>query len=820
SKTSLPKEVPGDPPVSFLWTDNTEGENLIIPSDRRYYDGSTFSTVYFAITNLSGKDQGIKVIFDFKNKIGELTKIERINPKSKIQNPKQIQNSKFKIQNNSFSDVLTENKTNFYKARIEYPKRAKGEFIIIARGNNNGYGELDPYFSSGLVGYWSFNGQDMDWSSTTAEALDRSGNANHGDVKNGATPVIGKSGQALSFDGKDDYVDCGSGVSIDDLALGAFTVSAWIKPNTTGENGTGRIAAKRPNSKYGGWLFFVDNISSIGGQTANSNGNVEANSRGADNAITLGEWNYVVMVYDDSGDRKVRLYSNGNEISYQTHIAGTTSPGSDASGNLYIGQASDGNDRNFDGLIDEVRIYNRALSAEEIAEHYRVGAARLKRISLDNGLVGYWPFHNGAGTVATDHSGNENHGTLINMNDDDWVSGKYGLALEFDGENDYVETSFNTLDDISDDFSVSLWFNKKNTGMLLSTMDDIGQERGEFHFSWDSWGYTGFGFYYLTADNVATAVVTSDIITDDTWYHVVATVDADGDMKLYLNGELKDTTSTPTTALLDNPLHIGWNGYSGDYFHGLIDEVRIYNRALSAEEIAEHYRVGAARLGLNTPQTNRFTNGLVGYWSFNGQDMDWSSSTAEALDRSGNANHGDVKNGATPVIGKSGQALSFDGVDDYVDCGSDESLVNLENNFSVEAWYKKASSVDRYAQILYTRSDGIILGVYSGTPNKWKVTKYGVADIYIGTPPQDTQWHHVVLVYSSTEGTSVYLDGELNGHSSNTQNVKPHSSFRIGMGENQYHYGIIDEVRIYNRALSAEEIAEHYRVGAARLLRK
>ncbi len=61
SKTSLPKEVPGDPPVSLLWTDNNEGENLIIQSDRRYYDGSTFSTVYFAITNLSGKEQEIKV---------------------------------------------------------------------------------------------------------------------------------------------------------------------------------------------------------------------------------------------------------------------------------------------------------------------------------------------------------------------------------------------------------------------------------------------------------------------------------------------------------------------------------------------------------------------------------------------------------------------------------------------------------------------------------------------------------------------------------------------------------------------------------------
>jgi len=350
--SDLPKEIPIDPPIPLLWTDNNQGENLIIQSDRRYYDGSTYSIVYFAITNLSGKRQNMKVKFEFKTGVGKLSEVEKINPPSTTFVPKVVLG-------NSFSDILTENETNFYKAKIEYPKGAKGEFIIIAKGDNNGYGKLDPYFTSGLVGYWSFNGQDIN--GTTA--YDRSGNNNNGTI-HGATPTIGKQGQALSFDGVDDYVDCGSADAIRINHLGnKVTIEAWIfwKGGTSGLSRIGGF-----QGYFGDYALWVsESNDKVLFEVDGQNGNQLYSTQ----TISHNQWHHIVGTFDSSG---MRIYIDGVLAGEATDIY---YPPTEGTANLRFGYKEN---EYFHGLIDEVRIYNRALSAEEIAEHYRVGARRFK----------------------------------------------------------------------------------------------------------------------------------------------------------------------------------------------------------------------------------------------------------------------------------------------------------------------------------------------------------------------------------------------------------------------------------------------------------
>jgi len=91
----------------------------------------------------------------------------------------------------------------------------------------------------GLVGHWTFDGPDMNWSSTTAEVLDRSGNNNHGNLLNSgaAAAAPGKLGQGMKFDGVDDYINLSSPISLDDIEEqggGGFAVSVWIKADTMG----------------------------------------------------------------------------------------------------------------------------------------------------------------------------------------------------------------------------------------------------------------------------------------------------------------------------------------------------------------------------------------------------------------------------------------------------------------------------------------------------------------------------------------------------------------------------------------------------------
>jgi len=193
--------------ISLLWTDDNTNENLIIQSDKKYYYGRDSSMVYFSITNTSLNEQEPKIRFLFDNE--ENRGVKRIT---------QL--------NNKGSLALASGQSNFYSAEIYYPKNAQGEFFIEAKGSNGGYGYLDPYYVGSLVAYWSFNGPDMDWASTTAEALDTSGNSRNGNVI-GAKAAIGQLWQALEFDGTDDYIDAGN------VHSGVKTIAFWIKADGT-----------------------------------------------------------------------------------------------------------------------------------------------------------------------------------------------------------------------------------------------------------------------------------------------------------------------------------------------------------------------------------------------------------------------------------------------------------------------------------------------------------------------------------------------------------------------------------------------------------
>jgi Concanavalin A-like lectin/glucanases superfamily len=147
-------------------------------------------------------------------------------------------------------------------------------------------------------------------------------------------------------------------------------------------------------------------------------------------------------------------------------------PSSDAASNLSIGNFDTSGPRTFNGLIDDVRIYNRALSPDEIKRLYITGAAGKLGVAANNdslaqGLVGYWTFDGKdmAGAMgitsartAYDRSGNGNNGKYWNATNTPAVNGKLGQALEFDGSNNYVNISDpanGSLDFGSESFSIS-----------------------------------------------------------------------------------------------------------------------------------------------------------------------------------------------------------------------------------------------------------------------------------------------------------------------------------------------------------------------------
>ena len=234
------------------------------------------------------------------------------------------------------------------------------------------------------------------------------------------------------------------------------------------------------------------------------------------------------------------------------------------------------------------------------------------------------------------------------------------------------------------------------------------------------------------------------------------------------------------------------------------------------------------------------TSGLVLLLHFNNESA-FDEATSEAglnnktvdfsvyvnSERSGSdANNGSFFGGAT--INKTnyklgGGAVEFDGTDDYIKVSRDGSLdPGGTNVLTISAWVKRATSTSKTLVAIKRSGGGYVLGVgiHGASTNQIKMTKYGKIDIYLGSFPQDTNWHHLVGVWDGS-GTFVYIDGELDGSGANSQNfgTSTNGDLLIGgdTGDQGYGEGTIDEVTIWNISLSATEIKNHYKRGALRL---
>jgi len=212
---------------------------------------------------------------------------------------------------------------------------------------------------SGLIGHWKFD----EWSETTV--TDSSGNGNIGTLVNGPTWTTGKIGGALDFDGVDDYVDAGSAASLDNVR--PITISAWIYPRSHGEGNAGRIISKQ--DAMGRWTLHFNTTGRLLFHKDFS-GSSELNRATAGGTIAFNKWQHVVVTWDGSSNAaNVHIYRNGGETGYSTSSNGIDPPKDDDSATVRIGSRSGGQNV-FDGLIDQVRIYNRVLSIADIQALY------------------------------------------------------------------------------------------------------------------------------------------------------------------------------------------------------------------------------------------------------------------------------------------------------------------------------------------------------------------------------------------------------------------------------------------------------------------
>jgi hypothetical protein len=408
------------------------------------------------------------------------------------------------------------------------------------------------------------------------------------------------------------------------------------------------------------------------------------------------------------------------------------------------------------------------------------------------GLIGYWPFDEGMGAIAADASGGGHDGTV---NDASWIVGEKNSALTFNGSTSSVVTSAIAL---TSGFTVSAWVSPSGPQTAYARITEtqyndglyLGLNASGTQYKWivnGGAGATGAcGMYFGCAEGGA---VTSG------WHLITGTYDGAAG-RLYVDGTLMASETFTAPPNTDFPLYIGrYYGANGYGWNGGIDDVRLYDRALT---------------GVETVQLYDSVSGLIGYWPFD------EGMGAIAADASGGGHDGTV-NDASWIVGEKNSALTFNGSTSSVVT----SAIALTSTFTVSAWVSPSGPQTSYARITETQyNDGLYLGLNaSGTQYKWIVNDgagaTGACGMYFGCAEGGvvtSGWHLITGTYDGTTGR-LYVDGTL--VASETFTAPPNTDFPLYIGRyysaNGYGWnGGIDEVCLYNRALNSAEVGAQF----------
>ncbi len=452
----------------------------------------------------------------------------------------------------------------------------------------------DQPVTRGLIADYQFNGNANDTSGTATTY--------NGTVSN--TEFITNNYGSIKIAGSSDKVDF-SGYSHSMFNNATVSVSTWVNaqalasPSQAGSHifmGQGNWQIQITNSSTYG-IYFTKYHGSSGG---NNNTNWARYVPGG--GVKTGVWYHIVVVDDTPNGNGIKLYVDGNLVAQNTAYTQVDS------NNWVAGIANYPGRTGGNYVIGETKVFTSALTASEVLQEHNA-----TKYKYAYGLNGFWlPLNNtsigsidsssnlklhldasnnssygGSGTTWSDLTSNSNNGTISGAN---FLSTTNGGVFEFDGNNDSVQV--NTLAGITNyNFTMSIWVNTTDTlAYYVSFRDPIYITFGSVYSS-NSVGmgiYDGTNQYFI--NNTA-----MQSIDDGKWHHVVLTHNGTN-LVGYIDGNIIATVSTGTTThhsggTNHNRIGMRGDGVSTTYdFNGKVAQFRIYNKALTAQEVITNYR--------------------------------------------------------------------------------------------------------------------------------------------------------------------------------------------------------------------------------------
>ncbi|MFE9251517.1 LamG-like jellyroll fold domain-containing protein [Streptomyces sp. NPDC007088] len=582
------------------------------------------------------------------------------------------------------------------------------------------------------------------------------------DVRGGvATGGEGAIGSSAHFNGSDGYVY--SDLPVVDTS-GGFAVSAWVKLDKMPKEAV-VVASQTGNDAPGFELYYSSSYDRwvFNQYTEDKPGSTPVRAMAAQPGdAKAGVWTHLVGSYS-SADDKLALYVNGKpagETAYSTPW--------EARRGFQLGAGSYGGGARgafFPGSIDEVQVFDKPLALDEVAllkdkqDVGDPGRPAVAQFTLDE-PVGATKVEGHGQVFPAKYSGGVTTG----------VEGVTGKAAHFNGTDGYgrMARSRGPHLNTSRSFTVSAWAKldrKPAVAAVITAQAGKVKPGFELYYSsaYDRWSFDQYS--EDSADGKVIRAIQPEGATARTgeWVHLVGVHDTVANtLTLYVNGAKAGTTSLPNAWYADQSMFLGANVYDGDakpsnHFPGTIDDVRLYDRVLSAEEIAQMVRQHPL---------------LKGRWSFESVS---GSTPATTPDLSEEKRTMTLHGGARSGYGLVGEGVDLNGTDAYTSTAT--MPVDTSTSFTVTAWASAAARPDKRKTVLSAEAeqgsplkvDWVPGSATTGEQGRFELSiaaKDG-GDATVRQVSSDlfyevTDWNHLAVVYDGlTKEARLYVNGIL-----------------------------------------------------------
>jgi MSHA biogenesis protein MshQ len=668
---------------------------------------------------------------------------------------------------------------------------------------NSLYSNINVYEDTPITPLLEYRFEEENWNGSAGEILDYSGNDHHARANKNSTPQTDS--PALTGDpGTCGYASQNSGaievtgLPLDTSTVGEkTTVTFWM--NWDGTSGVMPI----------GW--HTHDIWIVSGSIGFNTGNSDLYGISSDGLAN--GWHHVAVEFTNGGVTSNRMYIDGVEQVLTQRRSTPNNSRAYVDSELRIGGWSRGSGYEFTGLIDEVQVYQGALTTAQVntimEQRHPCPATPVAEYRFDE-LI--W---DGVTNDVLDSSGNALHGLSQGTSP---VSGLVCNAADFDRSN-HIQVANNTLLEMGDnnaDYTVNFWLNPRSTDSAWSNILHKGNINYERTFAaWFNQGNSRIHHRVSTTSSSNEGHDADSALGLNAW-SMITLVKQGNQLTTYLNGSVdKQTTLAGDSISNDGPLYIGddpW--YTG--IDALMDELTIFGSALDVTAIQAIRTNNLAGNGWDG-STRTCPTEAIPLLEYRFEESSWNSVADEIIDSSGNDHHAQVNNNSSPETtspaltgdpGTCGYASQNDGSIQVAGLPLDTTTAGVKTTVT---FWMNWDGTDNVMPLGWNYHDIWMRNGSIGF-NTWSSDIYGISSAGLANG-----WHHVAVEFTNGSVTSnrMHIDGveqvlTQRFGSPNNSRAYVNSQMRVGGVSNSAGYdfhGLLDEFRVYESTLTTAQVA-------------